>query len=236
MKVPFSEEEIEKAIIETVKTNKLEAGYIRPLIYYGYGKMGLDPVGAPVNVLIAVWPWGAYLGNEAVTLKTSSIIRPHPKSFNPEAKVSGFYANSIYAHAEARKAGFTEALMLDYEGNVAEGPGENIFMMKENILITPQVGSILPGITRNSILQIAKDNNIQTEERIITPEELKQADEVFVVGTATEVTEVGKIDETKIGNGKIGEKTIFFQDTYKNIIHGKEKKYESWLTYVDQNI
>jgi|TARA_B100002003_G_C14110505_1_gene534121 branched-chain amino acid aminotransferase len=228
MKVPFSKEEIEQAIRETVKVNKLEAGYIRPLIFYGYGKMGLDPVGAPVNVLIAVWPWGAYLGNEAVKLKTAETIRLHPKSFKPEAKVGGFYVNSIYAHQEAKKAGFDEALMLDYEGHVAEGPGENIFMMKDNKLITAKTGSILPGITRSTILQIAKDNNIETEERIITPEELKAADEVFVVGTAAEVTPVKQIDDTILNTH---EKAEFFRTTYLNIVQGKDDTYKDWLTF-----
>ncbi|MDA1196385.1 MAG: branched-chain amino acid transaminase [Nanoarchaeota archaeon] len=231
MKVPFSKEQIEQAIIETVKTNKLETGYIRPLIFYGYGKMGLDPVGAPVNVTIAVWPWGSYLGDEAVKLKTAETIRLHPKSFKPQAKVGGFYVNSIYAHQEAKKAGFNEALMLDHEGNIAEGPGENIFMMKDGKIITAKAGSILPGITRDTILTIAKDNNIEIEERTVTPEELKQADEVFMVGTAAEVTLVDQIDDTEIKNNHTEEKAKFFRTTYLDIVQGKQDKYKDWLTF-----
>tara|TARA_Y100000310_G_scaffold336393_1_gene420810 strand:- start:386 stop:1291 length:906 start_codon:yes stop_codon:yes gene_type:complete len=232
MKIPFSKEDIEQAIRETVKVNKLEAGYIRPLIFYGYGKMGLDPVGAPVNVLIAVWPWGAYLGNEPVKLKTAETIRLHPKSFKPEAKVGGFYVNSIYAHQEAKKAGFNEALMLDYNGFCSEGPGENFFIVTNGKIYTPKLGSILPGITRDSILKIAKDESIETFEKEVTLEEAKDAQEAFYTGTAAEISSIIQIDDTTIGDGKIGPITTKLRNIYLDVVHGKNKKYEHWLTYV----
>ncbi|MBI2576655.1 branched-chain amino acid transaminase [Candidatus Woesearchaeota archaeon] len=231
MKVPFSIKELEKAVVETVKANKVKAGYIRPLVYYGYGKMGLYPHGAPVNVCIAVWPWGAYLGHDAVKVKVSSFLRVHPKSFIADAKVCGSYVNSINASLEAKREGFDEALMLDYRNFVSEGPGENIFMVKGGKLLTPSLGSILPGITRNSILQIAKDEKIGTVEKDISLEELKNADELFYTGTAAEVTGIAQIDHTTIGNGKAGPITEKLKKMYLDSVHGKNKKYEQWLTY-----
>ncbi len=234
MKVPFSPKEMEKAIVETVKANSVKSGYIRPLVYYGYGKMGLYPhgtPGAPVNVSIAVWPWGAYLGHDAVKVKVSSFLRVHPRSFVADAKVCGSYVNSINASLEAKREGFDEALMLDYKNLVSEGPGENIFMVKNGKLCTPSLGSILPGITRNSILQIAKDEKIGTAEKDISLEELKGADEVFFTGTAAEVTAIKQIDTTTIGDGKAGPITGKLGKMYLDIVHGKNKKYEKWLTY-----
>ncbi|MBI2139389.1 branched-chain amino acid transaminase [Candidatus Woesearchaeota archaeon] len=231
LKTPFSADDIGKAVIETVRANKIKAGYIRPLIYYGYGKMGLVP-GGSVNVSIAVWPWGAYLGHDAVKVKVSSFVRVHPKSFHPSAKVCGCYVNSINASLEAKREGFDEALMLDYKGFVAEGPGENVFMAKHGKLFTPSLGSILPGITRDSIIQIAKDEGISVAEKNMTVEELKSADEVFFTGTAAEVTAVGQIDDGRIGNGKIGPVTEKLKEIYLDVVHGRNKKYEGWLTVV----
>ena len=148
MKVPFSKEEISKAILETIKVNGTKAGYIRPIFFYGYGKMGLDPHGAPVNCSIAIWPWGSYLGDEAVKVKTSSFMRIHPKTTHAECKICGHYVNSIFASCEAKAEGYQEALLLDYEGNIAEGPGENFFIVKDGKILTPKLGNILQGITR----------------------------------------------------------------------------------------
>lgn len=231
MQIPFSEEQINEAIIETVRKNKLEAGYIRPLIYFGYGKMGLGLKGAPVNVSIAVWPWGKYLGEKAVRVKTSKFIRINPKSSIMEAKISGHYANSILASEEVHNQGYDEALLLDFEGNVAEGPGENFFIVKNGKLITPKLGTILSGITRDSIIKIAKDQGIEVEEKTLKLGEVYKADEAFFTGTAAEITLIESLDDKKIGNGTrpVSEKlrTIFMDS-----VTGKNQKYKNWITIV----
>ncbi len=232
MKAPFSEEEINRAILETVKRNNIESGYIRPIFYYGYGKMGLDPHGAPVNASIAVWPWGSYLGEDAVTVMTSSFMRLHPKTTHADAKICGHYVNSIFASCEAKEKGFQEALLLDYAGRIGEGPGENIFCVKGKTVSTPKLGTVLPGITRNSVLTIARDKGYTAAEKDISLEELKSADEVFFTGTAAEVTAVKQIDNSPIGNGGVGKITADLRDTFLDIVHGKNKKYEAWLSYV----
>jgi len=232
MKIPFSKEEIQKAVLETIKVNEIKSCYIRPIVFFGYGIMGLNPIGNPVQAAIAVWPWDAYLGGEeAVKVKISKYIRIHPQSTIADAKICGHYVNSILASLEARKAGFNESLFLDFNGNVAEGPGENIFMVKNGKLFTPKHGSILPGITRSSAIEIAKDLGFETEEKEITVEELKSADEAFFSGTAVEIQPIGAIDDTLIGDGKTGEVTEKIKDMYQKIIHGEEQKYLSWLSF-----
>ncbi|MEM2932825.1 MAG: branched-chain amino acid transaminase [Candidatus Pacearchaeota archaeon] len=232
IKIPFSQQEIERAILETIKVNELKEGYIRPIAFFGYGKMGLHPVGAPVNVAIAVWPWGAYLGKEAVTVKISKYIRISPKSTIADAKICGHYTNSILASLEAKSAGFDEALLLDCEGNVAEGPGENIFLVKNGKLFTPAKGSILPGITRDSVIKIAKDLGIDVTEKKISVKELKSTDEAFFTGTAVEVCAIKKIDDVIIGDGKIGEITKKIKTVFEEAVRGKRKEYFKWLTFV----
>jgi len=232
MKIPFSKEEIEKAILNLVKINKVKECYIRPLAFFGYGKMGLNPQGAPVNVAIAVWPWGSYLGEKPVKVKISKFIRLHPKSVISEAKICGYYINSILASLEAKRAGRDEALLLDHQGFVAEGPGENIFIVKNKKLFTPKKGLILAGITRDCVIKIAKDFGIEVKEKKIRVSELKLADEVFFVGTAAEISPIGKINKTLINKGEIGEITKRIKNFYQEIIHGKAKKYLKWLTFV----
>lgn len=233
MEVPFSLEKWEQGVKDLVKVNKLSSGYIRPIIFYGYGKMGLVPLGAEVNCAMAVWPWGAYLGKKEIRVKTSRFIRIHPRSCVCEAKINGYYANSILASLEAHKAGFEEALMLDYQGNVAEGPGENIFMVKNGQLITPSKGAILPGLTRDSVMEFAtKELGLELEEKVISPEELKQADEVFFTGTAAEITPIIQVDEVKIGDGQKGVITDKIKMLYLNIVNGKLLRYAKWLTYI----
>jgi branched-chain amino acid aminotransferase len=232
MEIPYTKKEIEQVILNTIRKNNVKAGYIRPIIFYGYGKMGLNPKGAELDICIAVWPWGSYLGEDMITVKTSSIIRIHPKSSETKAKITGHYANSIQAHQEAVNAGFNEALLLDFEGNVAEGPGENIFMVKDNTLITPSEGNILIGVTRDSIFKIAKDNNIKVIEKKLSLDELKQADEAFFTGTAAEVTPIKQIDESRIGDGNTGQITIKLKTLFEDAIHGKIDRYSEWLTYV----
>jgi len=233
IEIPFSEEEIENAVLETIKVNDLKGCYIRPIVFLGYGKMGLYPKGAPVNVAIAAWPWDAYLGGkETVDAKISKFIRIHPNSTVADAKICGHYVNSIFASLEAKKAGFDEAIFLDFEGNIAEGPGENIFIVKDGNIFTPSMGSILPGITRNSVLKIASDLGLPVEEKKITPEEVKAADEVFFTGTAVEICPIGRIDDKIINGGKTGEITGTIKNVFMKIIHGEEERYSNWLTLV----
>ena len=231
MKIPFSKEEFTEAVKETVRKNSLKAGYIRPICFFGYGKMGLNPAGAPVNCSIAVWPWGKYLGEGDVKVKTSKYMRLHPKSTYSEAKITGHYVNSIFASVEAKDAGYDEALLLDYAGNVAEGPGENLFIIKDGKLLTPPLGAILKGITRASIIQLAKDHEIKVEEKTLTLKDVYNADEAFFSGTAAEVTAIESIDGKKIGNKAPGPITTKLRDLFMDIVHGKNKKYESWLDY-----
>ena len=233
MKVPFSKEEISKAILETIKVNGTKAGYIRPIFFYGYGKMGLDPHGAPVNCSIAIWPWGSYLGDEAVKVKTSSFMRIHPKTTHAECKICGHYVNSIFASCEAKAEGYQEALLLDYEGNIAEGPGENFFIVKDGKILTPKLGNILQGITRKSIIQLAKDEGIEVEETTLTPEDMKNADEAFFTGTAAEVSPIASLDGKEIGDKAPGPITSKIKEKFLEIVHGKNPKYEDWLSYVE---
>lgn len=230
MEVPFSKEEINQAILELIKINKINSGYIRPIFYYGYGKMGLNPKDAPVDACIAVWPWGKYLGKDAVEVKTSKYIRIHPKSTVADAKIVGHYVNSILASIEVKKAGFDEALLLNHQGNVAEGPGENVFWAKGGKLFTVAKGNILPGITRDSLMKIARDEGIEVEEKVVKLDELKQADEIFFCGTAAEVTGVGKLDDTVIGSGGMGEMTRKLHDIYMGVVSGRIEKYGEWLS------
>ncbi|HLC65202.1 MAG TPA: branched-chain amino acid transaminase [Candidatus Nanoarchaeia archaeon] len=230
MKIPFTQEQLEEATLETIRKNKIDAGYIRPIAFFGYGKMGLNPEGAPVDVAIAVWPWGSYLGEEAVKVKISKYMRIHPKSLISDAKVSGHYVNSILASLEAKEAGYQECLLLDYTGNIAEGPGENFFLIKKGKLYTPQLGNILPGITRDSIMKIAKDLGYDSEEKVISVKDAKSADECFYTGTAAEVTGIRQIDDVQIGddNYPITKK---LKTAFLDVVHGRNKKYESWLSY-----
>ncbi len=231
IKYPYSADDLVKATAEAIKKNRIDQGYIRPIAFYGYGKMGLNPSGCAVHTAIAVWPWGAYLSEDPVKIKISKYIRIHPKSLVSDAKICGHYVNSILAGLEAKDAGFDEALLLDYRGNVAEGPGENFFIVKDNVLITPPLGNILPGITRNSIMTVARDLGYKVEEKEITAEQAKAADECFFTGTAAEVTPVKMIDDASIANS-FGPVTKKLKDTFLDIVHGKNEKYQHWLTYV----
>lgn len=230
MPVKYSKAELMRAIIATVKKNKLPAGYIRPIIYYGE-KMGLNPTGAPLHIAIAAWPWGSYLGDKPVSVKTSSYIRIHPDSVETKAKVSGYYVNSIYATLEAHKSGFHEALLLDHNGNVAEGPGENIFMVKRGKLYTPPLGTILPGITRNTIIALARELKISVTEKKLKLSDLKSADELFFCGTAAEVTSIGKLDAKKFTKAP-GPITSRIRAHYLNVVHGNTPQHQQWLTFM----
>lgn len=233
IKIPFSQKQINEALVELLRKNKVKGGYIRPIVWYGSGHMGVNPLEAPVNIAIACWPWGAYLAHDSIKIMTSSFIRIHPKSTVSDAKINGHYANSIQAILEVKKKGYDEALFLDYKGNVAEGAAENIFMVKKNVLITPPKGSILPGITRDSIMKVAKDLGYKVEEKTIKLKDLYAADEVFLTGTAAEVVPVRMVDKKKIGKGAPGPVAKALKSAFMDIVQGKNPKYKKWLTYVN---
>ena len=237
MEIPYSKEEIKDAIIKTVRVNKIKECYIRPLVYIGFGAMGLYPKGNPINVAIAVWSWGAYLGDkglkEGIRVKTSSFIRNHVNATMTRGKVCGYYINSQLAKKEAISCGFDEAILLDTEGYVSEGSGENIFIVRNGILKTTPLTSILEGITRNSIIEIAQDEGgIKVTEERFTRDEVYISDEAFFTGTAAEVTPIREVDGRSIGNGKPGTITKKLQSIFFDIVWGKNKKYKAWLTKV----
>lgn len=234
--IPYTKKEIRDAIISTVRGNKIKECYIRPLVYIGYGAMGLYPKENPVHVSIAAWSWGAYLGDDGLSkgirVKTSSFIRNHVNANMTRGKVSGYYVSSQLAKKEAIACGYDEALLLDTEGYVSEGSGENIFMVRNGVLKTTPLTSILEGITRNSIMKIASDKKMPVVEERFTRDELYIADEAFFTGTAAEVTPMRELDGRIIGTGKPGPVTRELQSVFFDIVKGKNKKYASWLTDV----
>lgn len=232
MKIPFSRKEIAAAIVRTVCVNKIKSGYIRPIAFFGYGKMGLNPVGAPVEVSIACWSWGSYLGGKPIRVRTSKFIRLHRRSVTTDAKVCGHYVNSILASLETKKHKFDEALLLDERGRVAEGPGENLFFVKRGVLHTPRLGGILPGITRDSIIRIARDLKLKVREGDYRLADLHAADEMFFVGTAAEVQPIGSLDRQKIGSGRVGPITVRLREIYLAAVTGAAPRYKKWLTFV----
>ncbi|MHB8482503.1 MAG: branched-chain amino acid transaminase [Nitrospiria bacterium] len=236
MKIPYSQKEIVDATVETVKNNQLEEGYIRPLVFIGYGEMGLYVKNNPIQVMIAAWPWGTYLGDEGIKngirVKISSLSRHHVNVSMTRAKVTGYYVNSQLAKLEAKELGFDEALLLDPDGFVAEGPGENIFMVRKGELKTVPLTSILDGITRNSVISLARENQIAFREERFTRDELYIADEAFFTGTAAEITPIREVDGRKIGNGKPGPVTRKLQDQFFDIVRGTSKTHAEWLTPV----
>jgi len=233
MKIGFSSKEIKEAILKTIKINKLDECYIRPIVFYGE-KMGLNLEGAPLNIAVAVWPWPAYLGDKPIKIKVSKYIRIHPKSTICDAKISGHYLNSVLASMEIRKKGYNEALLLDYKGYVAEGAGANIFIIKNNQIFTPEKGSILAGITRNTVIKLARDLDYKIIEKKIKLAELFSANEIFFTGTAVEISPIIQVNKTLINKGKEGEITKKIKEIYKKITRGEIKKYLKWLTFLNQ--
>ena len=234
MPLPFDLEALRTATLELIGRNALRSCYIRPLAYRGYGQMGLNPLDAPVDIAIAVWEWGAYLGEEGkrsgIRAKVSSWRRISPESLIPSAKASGQYLNSVLAKIESQKAGYEEAILLDDHGRVCEGTGENIFVVWEGRIITPPAASsILDGITRKSVLQIARDLGVDVIERDIARAELYLADEVFMTGTAAELVPVREIDDHTIGDGKPGSITRAVQTTFEDALFGRSERYREWL-------
>ncbi len=236
MDIPFTKKVIKNAVIETVRINRIKECYIRPLVYIGYGAMGLYAPKNPINVSIAVWPWGAYLGDKGlrngIRVKTSSFIKNHVNSNMSRGKVTGYYVNSQLAKKEAIACGYDEALLLDTEGYVSEGSGENVFIVRDGTLKTTPLTSILEGITRDSIIEIARDEGMEVIEERFTRDELYIADEAFFTGTAAEVTPIRLVDERNIGTGRPGKITKKLQSIFFSIVKGKNKQYESWLTRV----
>jgi branched-chain amino acid aminotransferase len=239
MELPYSLEKLRDATHELIRSNKLRSCYIRPLVFRGYGEMGLYPLDAPIDVMIAVWPWGAYLGEEGqkhgIRCKVSSWRRMSPASFIPQAKATGQYLNSILAKVETAKAGYEEAIMLDEHGNVCEGSGENIFLVSGGEIATPpSTASILDGITRRSIIQIADDLGFAVVERDIARGELYQAEELFLTGTAAEVVPVREVDDHALGPP--GEVTAAIQSAFFEAIKGKREEYLEWLDFVELDV
>ena len=237
MEIPFTQEEIAEAILETVRINELDGCYIRPIVFRGYGELGVNPLGCPVNVAIAAWEWGSYLGEEGmengVDIGVSSWRKPAPDTFPTLAKCGANYMNSQLAKLEAIDNGFDEAIMLDYEGHVSEGSGENIFLVEGEKLYTPTLGSSnLRGITRDSIMAVAGDLGYEVVEETISRERLYFADEVFFTGTAAEVTPIRSIDHRTIGIGKRGPISEKIQSAFFDIVEAKVEDKYGWLSYI----
>ncbi len=235
--VPFSPEDITKAIIDVVKINKLEECYIRPLVFLGDNKMGLNPEGVNVRVAIAAWPWGAYLGddglNKGIRVRTSSFTRHHVNISMTKAKACGYYINSIFAKVEAVRDGYDEAILLDPNGYVSEGSGENIFILYRGTLLTPPLSSgCLDGITRDAVFGICNESNIPLKEETLTRDVLYLAHEIFLTGTAAEITPIREVDNRTIGTGTKGDTTDRIQKTFFDIVGGKNSKFQHWLTEV----
>ena len=235
MELPFSVEQLRDATHELIARNGLKSCYIRPLVYRGYGPMGLDPLNNPVEASIAVWEWGAYLGDEGkkngIRAHVASWRRISPESLIPMAKACGQYLNSVLAKIEATHAGYEEAILLDQHGNVCEGTGENVFVVKDGVIATPPPSaSILGGISRDAVMQIARDRGQDVVERNIARAELALADEVFLTGTAAELVPVREIDDHLIGEP--GPVTRELQEAFENALYGRDERYLHWLDVV----
>ncbi|MDP3979125.1 MAG: branched-chain amino acid transaminase [Pseudomonas sp.] len=236
MKIPFSKDEINQATRAAVRENNLESAYIRPMVFYGSEAMGLRASGLKVHVIVAAWNWGAYMGDEAlqigIKVRTSSFTRHHVNISMTRAKANGNYINSMLALQEAISGGADEAMLLDTEGYVAEGSGENIFLVRNGVIYTPEVTSCLNGITRNTILTLAAEHGIQVVEKRITRDEVYIADEAFFTGTAAEVTPIREVDDRQIGAGRRGPVTEKLQKAYFDLVAGKTSAHAEWRTLV----
>ncbi len=234
MELPYTAEELRSATLELIARNGLRSCYIRPIAYRGYGSMGLFPLSVRVDVTIAVWEWGLYLGEEGkrdgVRGKISSWRRISPNALMPHAKAGGQYLNSILAKVEAHNAGYDEAILLDHRGDVCEGTGENIFVIRDGVIATPPMSSsILEGISRDSIIKIAADMGHEVVERVIAVDELTIADEIFLTGTAAEMVPVRELDDRPVGSGRPGEITTALLQVYDDALHGRDERYRDWL-------
>lgn len=236
MAIPYTQEQINEAHKEVVRANKLESCYIRPIAFYGSEKMGVSPRGAAVHVAIAAWPWGAYLGEEGmekgIRVKTSSYVRHHVNVTMARAKFAATYANSILANMEATQDGYDEALLLDVDGYVAEGAGENLFIVKDGVIYEPEMGSALTGITRATVITLAKELGFEVRARRLTRDDVYIADEAFFSGTAAEVTPIRELDNRTIGSGSRGPITAQLQKLFFDVVNGKVPAHAEWLTKV----
>jgi branched-chain amino acid aminotransferase len=236
MKIPYTRETLMEAQKEVVRANGLEECYVRPIAFYGSEKMGVSPKGVTVHVAIAAWPWGAYLGADAlehgIRVKTSSYVRHHVNVSMCRAKYSGTYANSILANLEATEHGYDEGLLLDVDGFVAEGSGENLFIVKNGEIFEPELTSALAGITRDSVITLARDMGYRVSARRITRDDLYIADEAFFTGTAAEVTPIREVDGRAIGEGRRGPVTTRLQQAFFDCVNGRSEKHRHWLSPV----
>jgi len=234
--VPYDEDQINRATVETVRANGLRACYIRPVAFLGYGAMGLYAPDNPVTVAIAAWPWGSYLGEEGlvsgIRVQTSSFARHHVNASMTRAKACGYYINSVLAKMDAKSAGFDEALLLDVDGYVAEGAGENVFIVKDGTLVTPPLSSMLDGITRETVITLARERGLEVVERRLTRDDVYVADEAFLTGSAAEVTPIRELDFRVIGDGRRGPVTEALQGAYFDAVHGRDPAHRDWLTPV----
>jgi len=236
MSIPFSREVVTQAVIDSLRENGLAEGYIRPLAFIGDGVMGLNPADNPVRVAVVAWAWGKYLGEEGmergIRCRVSSFTRHHVNAKMAKGKTCGDYVNSILAKREALLDGYDEAILLDATGLVAEASGENLFVVREGEIKTPPAANVLEGITRASVIEIARDKGMTVSEAPITRDELYVADEVFLTGTAAEVTPVREIDHRQVGAGRRGPITKALQDAFFDVVAGRNRKYDRWLSYV----
>lgn len=237
IKLPFDKTQINQAHIDVIKANQLTSCYFRPMAFYGAGKLGIAPPANDVNMIVAGWAWGAYLGEEGLThgirVKTSSFTRHHVNITMCKAKANGNYMNSILANNEATTDGYDEALLLDVEGYVTEGSGENIFIIRHGKLYTPDLTSALEGITRDTVICIAHEMGLEVIEKRITRDEVYIADEAFFTGTAAEITPIRELDNRSIGQGIRGPITTIIQQHFFDIVTGQDPKHDAWLTYID---
>ena len=236
MPVPWDQETISAAQITAVRENRLESAYIRPLFFYGAEGMGLRADNLKVHAMVAAWDWGSYLGadnmEKGIRIRTSSYTRHHVNITMCKAKATGNYINSMLALSEALQTGYDEAMLLDNHGFVAEGSGENIFIVRDGVLYTPDTSSALEGITRDTIMELAADSGLTVREKRISRDEVYLADEAFFTGSAAEVTPIREVDNRMIGNGSRGPVTEQLQSLYFDVVHGRVKKYNDWLTVV----
>ncbi len=236
LKIPFSKQAIAEACVESIRKNGLKECYLRPLVYLGYGAMGVYPADNPIRVSIVVWPWGAYLGEDAIKkgirVRVSSFTRMHVNAFMTKAKATGSYINGVVAKMDAKRAGYDEAVMLDAQGYVTEGSGENIFVVRDGEIRTSPVSSILRGITRQTVIELARERGWTVLESPISRDELYTADEVFFTGTAAEVTPVREVDDRQVGEGRPGKVTKAMQEAFFASVLGKDEKRAKYLTFV----
>src|SRR5579863_542818 len=239
LEIPFTLDELTAAVKETVRTSELDACYIRPLVYLGYGEMGVSTLNSAVHVAIAVWPWGPYLGAEVTSagarLKVSSWARHDPRSLPTTAKATGMYINSSLAKAEAIRGGYDEAVMLTTDGYLSECTGENLFVLRQGVILTPPARSMsaLEGVTADSIATIARDLGYEVREQIMRRTDLYLADEAFMTGTAAEVVPISSVDDHAIGAGKPGPVTKVLSETYQQAVRGKIGQYKDWVELLD---